>query len=312
MNTLTDRYVHAATRWLPQSTREEVAAELRERIDDTVAARADEPDAERRVLEDMGDPLKVMVEYTDREPQLIGPRYFYAWLRLLTLLIIMVPALAAAVTVVVAIVNDEPGSTVVGQGFATWFQVAVHVAFWTTLVFAVLEWTKVEAAVDVWSIDSLPDSTDTARTSDFIAQLVFLSALAAVIVWQAVASPIEEGGEHIALIDPQLWNWWVPLVLVLVVAEIAHAVWVYRSGWTWAAAGANAALGLAFAGSTVPLLLDGRLLNPDLVDHLGWDRDIVETSLMWVAVGVVLVTAWELVDGFLKARRDQSRAGLVQ
>ena len=106
--TLTDRYVHAATRWLPGRTRTEVAAELRERIADTVAANGDTPSAERAALEELGDPLRVAVDYTGREPTLIGPRLFFPWLRLTVILVAIVAPIVTAIVVLVDAFEAEP------------------------------------------------------------------------------------------------------------------------------------------------------------------------------------------------------------
>ena len=58
--TLTDRYVDAAMRTVPEAQRADLAAELRGSIDDQIEARLgegeDQASAERAVLTDLGDP----------------------------------------------------------------------------------------------------------------------------------------------------------------------------------------------------------------------------------------------------------------
>src|SRR5690606_8840011 len=72
-----------------QSTdeREELRLELLERIDDTVAALLsdgrDAEQAEREALTGLGDPLLLSDRYRQRSSHLIGPRYFYTYLRIL-------------------------------------------------------------------------------------------------------------------------------------------------------------------------------------------------------------------------------------
>ena len=101
--------------------------------------------------------------------------------------------------------------------------------------------------------------------------------------------------------DPQLWSWYLPLVLVTLALELGHALWIHRTGWTWPAAWANLALTLLFAVPTIVLLLDGALVNPDLVAYLEWDRDITQKAMNGIAAGVGLVSIWETFDGFRKA-----------
>ncbi len=97
--TLTDRYVDAAMRTVPEKQRADLGAELRASIDDQVDARVEggEPHdaAERAVLTELGDPDKLAAGYTDRPLWLIGPRYYLDWWRLLKLLLGIVPACAA-------------------------------------------------------------------------------------------------------------------------------------------------------------------------------------------------------------------------
>ncbi|WP_370614422.1 hypothetical protein [Mumia sp. Pv 4-285] len=304
--TLTDRYVHAATRWLPGGSRSEVEAELRERIEDTLAARGSSADAERQVLEEMGDPLLVAVDYTGREPRLIGPRLFMPWLRLLVLLLAIVPPIAAAGHVIGGLTSgDAIASTLIGSlGVA--FGAAIQVAFWVTVVFAVLDWTGALEGEDVesWTVDKLPSPSKPGQSyADTIASVVFLAVTAGLLIWQQTGSPFHADGDSIPVLDPALWSWWIPVVLVLLALEIGFTVWVHLKGWTWAAAAINAVIALAFAAVTLPALSDGDFLNPALVEHLEWNASTVDTVLQWTIAGVVLVTVWEIVDGFLKARR---------
>ena len=96
---LTDRYVDAAMRTVPENQRDDLAAELRASIDDQVEARVEQGDArdaaERAVLTDLGDPEKLAAQYTDRPLWLVGPRYYLTWWRLTKLLWAIVPACAA-------------------------------------------------------------------------------------------------------------------------------------------------------------------------------------------------------------------------
>lgn len=304
--TLTDRYVHAATRWLPGSSRRDVEAELRERIADTVTAKGGSPAAEREVLEEMGDPFLVAVEYSGREPRLIGPRLFMPWLRLLLLLLAIVPPIAAVGHLIGGLAADEGvGSTLLGAvGVAV--GAAIQVAFWVTAVFAVLDWTGALEGEEAerWTVDKLPAPAKKGRSyADTITSLVFLVAMAVLLVWQQTGDWIRIDGESFAALDPGLWAWWIPIVLALIALEIVFTLWVHVAGWTWLAAAVNAALGLAFAAVTVPALRGDEFLNPALVETLGWSASTLDNVLQGILVGVLVVTVWDIIDGFLKARR---------
>lgn len=299
--TLTDRYVYAATRWLPGRLRDEVDAELRERIADTVAAHGNTPEAERITLEELGDPLRVAVDYTGREPALIGPRLFFQWLRLTMLIVAIVVPLVTAIVVLVGAFEGDSLGAIIGSAAWTLLQVTIHIVFWTTVVFVVLEWTNTPADVGPWSVDQLPQTQSSSGLSDLIASLVFLPVFAALVVWQHVGSPFFEDGERIAMADPSLWSWYLPLVLVVLALELGHALWLYRTGWTWATAWANLALGLLFAVPTIIVLLRDEMINPQLVAHLSWDTGIVANAMTGIAASVALISAWEIFDGFRRA-----------
>ena len=104
MNTtnLTDRYVAAAMRTVPEQQRADLAAELRASIDDQIDARVEQGEerdaAERSVLTELGDPDVLAAGYTGRRLYLIGPKLYLVWWRLLKLLLsIVLPFAVAAV-----------------------------------------------------------------------------------------------------------------------------------------------------------------------------------------------------------------------
>jgi hypothetical protein len=309
MSTLTERYVHAATRFVQDTDeRDELRLELQERIDDTIAALLaqgrDAEEAEREALTDLGDPLLLSDQYRQRNSHLIGPRYFYTYLRVL---LIVVCTSAPVVAIVTALLEWSDGGDVgdvIGGGIASGLSVAVHATFWTTAAFAVLE-RVVPQPPGAWNPDMLPEvpgaGGSTGRT-DMIASLVALAIAAAGLVWQHVGSPVFGTDGRIPLLDPDLWVPWLALVLVLLAAEAAQTIWLFRSGWTWAVATTNAAISIAFAAVVVPLLLDHRVLNPELIEHLGWSGQ-TERGDTIAAAAIVLITVWDVAAGCYRAAR---------
>ena len=97
-----------------------------------------------------------------------------------------------------------------------------------------------------------------------------------------------------------------------------YQVLVYIVGrWTIPLAIGNAILQLAFAVPIVVLALNGTLINPAFAAEIGWPP-LAESDgivMLGVAAGVTLVTGWEIVDAFRRARRAQRAqpiAGLTQ
>ncbi|WP_395243821.1 permease prefix domain 1-containing protein [Agromyces sp. MMS24-K17] len=327
MTELTDRYLFAATRSLPAAQREELSRDLAERIADTIEARvesgASTPEtAERDALVELGHPAALAATYSDRPLVLIGPRYYLTWKRLLVFLESFVPATVAAVSALGLVISGG-GWEVIGSAIGIGISVAVQLAFWLTLVFAFIErydpgkGSATEAADTLgWTPEQLPQLPELRRPhrrSDLVAGLVWLAIAAAFLVWQQFGI-VWIGGERssVPLLDPDLWSFWLPYLLVLIALEAAFAVWIYRADWNWANAIVNVVLNAAFAIPVVWLFIEGRLLSPEFValvePHLDADAEWV-LSVLFVA-GIVGVCAWDAIDGIIKAARGGGRGTL--
>ena len=320
--TLTERYVRAATRRLPEDQRVDIGEELRASIGDRVdTMRVERPDltdeqAEYVALEELGDPDQMAAGYTGNRLQLIGPEIYPAYVRVLkAVLFTAVPAATLVVAIVDALTGASFGEVVGGAAWMA-FTVALHIAFWVTLTFAIVE--RGSATEDMqeslgteWTPDRLPDLPHGSRgsLSELVAGLVWLGFLGAAVIWQQFRSPIQDGsdrngGERFPLLDPDLWSFWLPLILVLLVAEMAFEVVKYRLGrWSMRLATANTVLGAIFAAPLVYLAADDRLLNPAAVAHIqdGWaafDPGVAHTVVLVSALGI---WAWDSIDGWRKA-----------
>ncbi|GAA1915890.1 permease prefix domain 1-containing protein [Microbacterium aoyamense] len=310
--TLTDRYVDAATRSVPENQRAEIAAELRERIADQLDARleAGQPhdSAERAVLTELGDPDKLAAGYTDRKLYLIGPRYYLDWWRLLKLLWAIVPACAVFGVALGMTLAGEPFGDIVGSVFAVLISTIVHVGFWVTLVFFIVERSGSKAPMSgEWTPDSLPEPREKGTTfGEMIASIVFLVLAAGAVVWDHFIgfAPSEPG---LSFLDPGLWPWWVFLLFLVMAVEAMLAVLVYVVGrWTIAFAVLNTVLALAVAVPALVLLVQGTLINPEFFSTvIPEDSAATVASVVSTVTGFVIagVAAWDILDGFLKALR---------
>ncbi len=310
--TLTDRYVDAAMRTVPEKQRPDLSAELRASIADQIDARVEageaRPGAERAVLNELGDPDKLAAGYTDRPLWLIGPRYYLEWWRLLKLLLWIVPAAAAFGIALGQTLSGATFGEVVGSTVAGLIGVVVHLVFWTTLVFAVIERTSGRDGGEplvAWSLDQLPEPRESgARPADLIATIVFLVLGAAAILWDLLIGFVP--GTDLSFLDPGLWPWWIAGLFVLMALEGVLALLVYRAGrWTFGLAVANAVLALAVAVPALWLLAEGRLLNPGFFPTLVPEdgTEVAQIIAIITGFGIATITVWDIVDAFLKARR---------
>lgn len=312
MTTLTDRYVHAVLRSLPEKQREEIDRELRATIADDIDARiadgAPAKDAERAALTELGHPARLAAGYVGRPLTLIGPAFYVPYVRLLKLLLaIVLPA--AAFGIALGKVLDGSGiGEVIGTVVVTLLQVAVHLGFWVTVVFVILERSGATDVVSDFDPDDLPDLPGPGRVgmTEMLASVSFLAIFAVAIVLQQFLSVFEDANGPIPILDPALWSFSTPWFLAIIVLEIVFAVALFRTGrWTWPLAIANILLGAAFAIPAIWLLATGRLLNPAYFAEFGgtpWIEPgtptIIATSAVFIAIAV-----WDAVDGIVKTVR---------
>ncbi|QTX05350.1 permease prefix domain 1-containing protein [Agromyces archimandritae] len=319
MTELTDRYIFAAARNLPAAQREEFSRELAERIGDAIDARVDSgasaPEAaEHDALAELGNPSMLAADYTDRPLMLIGPGLYLIWKRLLILLESIVPPIVAAAVLLASLIEGR-GWGSIGPAIGIAITVGVHVAFWTTLVFAAIERTDGGKKVDLgWAPDQLPQLPDVVRPhrrSDLVASLVYIALMLGFIVWQQFGGLVIEA-EWMPVLDPALWSFWLPVIIGLLVVEAAFAVWIYLRDWSWPAAVANVAIGAAFAVPVLWLFGEGRLFSPELEAFAGANIDddgMRALGAVFVLV-IVGVAVWDAIDGIVKAARGGGRGTL--
>jgi hypothetical protein len=321
--TLTERYVSATIRSLAPDSQNDVRAELEASIADAIEARREQgetaADAERAVLTELGDPGILAASYAERPLHLIGPRYYLVWWRLLKLLLWIVPTFAAAGVAIAKILEFATIGETIGAIVVAVITSIVHVGFWTTLVFAILERTAVDPGVE-WSLDQLPEpSQKGAGLSEVVASAIFLAFAAGAILWDALRGFVRDGETPVPILNPELWPVGMTVLLVLMVAELLLAVAVYRGGrWTPTAAVINTLLAIAFVIPALYLLVSGELVNPGFLEYLAAQHggELAEANagaadqggvlrVVSVILGVVIVGSgiWDIVDGWRKTAR---------
>jgi hypothetical protein len=236
---------------------------------------------------------------------------------LLALLASVVPIVTTVVAVLDA-VDGEPVGAIVGGAVWMAFAVGVQVAFWVTVVFALAErgvgGDEARSTLGVeWTPERLPElPADRGSLGDLVTNLVWLGLLIAATVWQQFRSPIESEGERLPILDPDLWSFWLPLILVLLVLEMAFEIVKYRAGRsTFGLATLNVVLGAAFAAPLVYLAGTDQLLNPTAVAAIQdeWAGFDVSTANTVIVLTALLIWVWDSVDGWRKALTTASTEG---
>lgn len=321
MSTLTDRYVFAALRSLPEGARADIERELRGSIADDVDARveAGQPpaEAENAVLTELGDPARLAAQYSGRPLYLIGPDLFLDWWRLLkTLAVILTPlAFLGSAVVQMALEPGDPAGAF-GAAIGTAISVLVHLGFWVTLVFAVIQFNgtrRKDLGLQPWSPAMLPQVPRKSQVSlgDAIASVALAAFFIGVLLWLRVGSVMYLDGEPVVVLQESLWSFWLPYVIVLLVIEAGFAVVLYLAGrWTYAFAGVNAVLALAFMVPVLWLLSTGQVFDWAFLANVDWGADASTWISGITAAAVLFIGLWDIGDGFLKARKS-GRSGHV-
>ena len=312
--TLTDRYVAATLRRVPASQHADLEQELRTSVADAVEAKveagADPARAETDVLNDLGDPDRLAADLAGRPLYLIGPTLYLDWLRLLKTLL-WVSLIPGAIVLVTDLVDGATVGSAIWSGIWTTASVALQIAFWTTLVFVVLErYGRPRSQDDLtgpWTVDRLPAERAPREISlvDTVVSVGLLVLVAAALLLQpSIAWFRGADGDVIPVLHPDLWPLWTGALLAIVAAEIVLMIVTYvRGRWTVGLAAVNTVTGVLFAGAIVWLASTDRLVNPAFLEASGAD------SLAWLSNAIVAVTlviaAWDVVDVWVKALRGR-------
>jgi hypothetical protein len=328
MTQLTERYLAAAVRGIPEAQRTDVERELRSSIADALEDRAsageDRVVAEKAVLEGLGDPVRLAAGIAGRPLYLIGPDLFVEYRQLLVMLLSITMPIVGIVQVAVALAggDDYIGAVMAGLGGA--WTVGLHIFFWVTITFAVVERFDavreardgISGAAGRWTVDRLPAlPADRISASDAVGELISTAiGIGGLLFLNNAVWFTDASGDPIPLLNPDLWTLLVPVLVAILAAQGAVQIIVFLVGrWTMPLASANAVVLLAFSVPVIVLALGGALINPAFADALGWPplADARGPVMLGLAATALLVTAWEIYDGFRRARRaDMRTAGI--
>ncbi len=326
MTTLTQRYLAAVLRGIPDGQRADVERELRssiaDAVEDRVAAGEERAAAEKAVLEGLGNPSVLAAGYSGRPMYLIGPDLFPAYRHIVVMLTSIAVPIVALVVTVAALAGGAGYADGLLEGVGGAFSVGVQLAFWITVTFVAIERfevmrearTEIAGATSRWTVDMLPaDGSDRVTIGETVGEVfTTLIGIGGLLFLRDTSWFTDGDAGGLAILDPDLSTFWLPILIAVLASIAGLQVIVYLVGrWTMPLAAGNAALQLAFSVPVVALALNGALVNPAFAAELGWPElpDGDGTAMLILAAAVTLVTAWEILDAFRRARRSRSTAG---
>ncbi|MFC5501440.1 hypothetical protein ACFPJ4_04205 [Lysinimonas soli] len=310
MTTLTDRYVWAVTRHVPPGRRAVVAERLQTEIAAAVAAKvaagADPGDAETAVIAELGDPERRAANTEGRPNYLIGPELYFDYRRLMIIVLSAVAASVFGALVLVEVLAGQSLWPMLSTAFSVAFSVTVQVGFWITVAFAVIERVTRGRRPHSreWDVSNLPAiPTTRVGLAETIAAVLAYLLFIGLVIWQRNIWAVETaGGTPLPVLNPTLWDFWIPWFLVLAALEIAFALIAFAIGrWTWTLAWVNVALNLAFAVPAVGLLSSGSILSKQFTTTFRPVEPIIHAAVSVVAVLVVVGAVADIFSGFRKA-----------
>ncbi len=320
MTELTERYLAAALRGTPERQRTDVERELRssiaDAIEDRVSAGEDRAEAERAVLEGLGDPVRLAAGMAGRPLHLIGPDLFVEYRQLLLMLLAISLPIVGVVQAALGLNRGDDLVSALLAGVGGAWNVGVHIFFWVTMTFALVERLDamreardaITGATGHWTVDRLPALPSRRISAGDAVGEVLTTALTigGFLFLTGAAWFTDDAGQVIGFFNPDLWSPWLPVLVAVLVSAAALQVIVFLAGrWTMTFAVTHAVLQLAFAVPVIVLALTGSLVNPAFAAALNWPplADGRGLPMSALAGSVALVTAWEIADAFRRAGR---------
>jgi len=156
-----ERYIHAVTRRLKESTRLEVSQELSAHIYDMLPENPTDEQIEQ-VLKSLGNPRKLANNYQSDQHYVISPLYFYDYINTLKIVLIIVFAAQIVFGTIGSLISLESES-LIGQfievmagALSNGFNSLFPAFAWVTIIFWIIDY-NMRKRIDEWSIKDLPE-----------------------------------------------------------------------------------------------------------------------------------------------------------
>lgn len=262
---------------------------------------------------------------------LIGPRYFDVYTTLLKMII----PIAAVIALIAMVAENFIGYTgnqvvldvilkLIGKGIGEIVEVGLHVFFWLTLVFAVLERTDKEkdphpltTSLKKWTPDDLKNISYIPKKKA-ISKFEVFGGLMWTAIWATlyfyanhlvgVYNGTENGLKFIAPTFNQdvLLQYW-PIILVMIVFEVAISLYKLVQGqWTKRLAIGNGILQVVGTIVFIVIVVNPHIFNEGFITYLANVFTISpEGFKTWLVGGGIIIytlsAAINIFDGFRKA-----------
>jgi hypothetical protein len=299
--TLTDRYITATLRRVPEKQRPEIEKELRAAIADDVDGRIDEgakpAAAEYATLKEMGDPYRLAASYAGNSLTLIGPDLYPTWVRSLKLVCWTSLPIVAVVLIAINFAQGRNFWASIFGPIGTIISVGIYLVFALTVVFAIAERTSPNGSDGTrrvaWTPDNLAieiEPPSITKWGDALSQVVGTALIVAFLLIDRFAPFVKDRAGHaVSVLDPNLFAFWIPLYLVILgIAIVLELVKVRMRGWRVGTAIASTLLGLVGVTALIVTIMTTTVINPSLVTG----PVVAAGSWMWWIIGIAIGVVW--------------------
>ncbi|WP_338890781.1 hypothetical protein [Rhodococcus sovatensis] len=300
-NDLVDRYVHGVLVHLPRSRRDQADTELRERVRNESNGRPT-----REVLIEFGSPEDQARRFRGAPRQLIGPRFYDTYVRVLWPVVRVIAIVLGGVSLLPVLVGNDTTpriGRIVEESLTSAVAGAAYAAFGVTVVFAVIERFAPDAVLRDWDPDDLPPIPHGHEIAlgDAIADLVFAVALLVVSLCFFPALAPSFLAETAEGLDADVVERLLPAVVVVA------ALWVCVAGvqlivraWTLPVTVMSIAANLLAVATAIAVLVHRPYFSADFIaSRYGGSDGNLGTALDIAAgigaIAVILVCANDIV-----------------
>ena len=328
---LIDRYIYAVTDSLPEEIREDVGKELRTNIEDMLPENPTDQDV-YRVLEELGNPWKMAVEYNPNKRYLIGPGFYNTYISVLKMVIGICIAVFSGIALFASIVDAPNGhqldnlTALITDLISAIFEGALQGAFWVTLVFIIIERSGVDAGSlpflkKDWTPDDLPTlpvhSKKRISRGETVFSMFCTILFTAIIYFQPkLISLYVEGEDGIVnatpLFDIDRLQSYLLIIFCMAIIQLGIFIWKYISGsWNIPLAVANAVYNIASCILLIVMINDNILINSKFFEAIAeYTKASAQNISTWLdksalifAIVFVVICIWDSIMAFVNSKR---------
>jgi hypothetical protein len=306
---ITDRYIYAVIKRLPQKQREDIEKELRSLIEDMANERCRNNPPQKSdiesILNELGNPAKLASKYRDDKNYLIGPELFDTYLFILKIVMAAV-VLGAGLGKAIELLVNPPVNIV--QGIAELITAIISGAFqgftWVTVIFAVNERFAYHKITDLkkneWSISDLPEipkKEELIKPVDVIISIIFTVFFIFIFYFssQFIGVYNFESGKLVSIIpifSEQVLKSFMPLILMLFCLSILkECIKLIIGKWNLTSGLAVVILNIISLVLCVFIFTDPTIWNGNFI------KDLYALSSTPVDLDVSLDTIWNYATG---------------